>query len=94
MGVIFSCCGESQTYDTVTEQNRNHPPNPNQAVVREQVLSATQKRLEQMESRGIKDPLSLKEKQKKVQEMERLENERMSKGENLKHESNLKDWNN
>ncbi|CAK9298557.1 unnamed protein product [Gordionus sp. m RMFG-2023] len=79
MGVIFSCCGESQTYDTVTE-----------AVVREQVLSATQKRLEQMESRGIKDPLSLKEKQKKVQEMERLENERMSKGENLKHESNLK----
>ncbi|XP_017136744.1 small VCP/p97-interacting protein [Drosophila miranda] len=66
MGVCLSCCGNSA-------EEANLMPSPDER--RQQQLDAAEKRRQENESRGIKNPENLRRQQQKALEQERRERE-------------------
>ncbi|KAH8295764.1 hypothetical protein KR018_008250, partial [Drosophila ironensis] len=71
MGVCLSCCGQSA-------EETNLMPSPEER--RQHQLDAAEKRRQENESRGIRNPESVRRQQQRAEEMERREEEAARQG--------------
>lgn len=66
MGIFLSCCGGGSSSDYNNIKDSIDPE-----TRRRQMADAAEARLKSQEGRGVKDPVALKQRQKRLEELER-----------------------
>ncbi|KAK7078070.1 hypothetical protein SK128_026484 [Halocaridina rubra] len=82
MGLLMSCCGGTPSSYSDIDQ----PSNPEER--RRQMAEAAELRLKTQEGRGVKDPSALKQRQKRLEELERKQETASSQEGNLRWQVN------